>query len=87
MKLVPLPGYGMPRYKPSANVPSSIFISNFQVQSFTKISLWTQSQCKPSKEVEDLLAELKKVMKEKGEAVRSQNFKRVIICFMYLLLD
>jgi hypothetical protein len=77
-----LPGYGMPRYKPSANVPSSIVITNFQVQSFTKISLWTQPQCKPSKELEDLLAELKKVMKEKDDAVRSQNFKRVIIYFL-----
>ncbi|KAK3122638.1 hypothetical protein QOZ80_8AG0616200 [Eleusine coracana subsp. coracana] len=33
-------------------------------------------QYKPSKEVEDLLTELKKVVKEKDGAIRNQNFKR-----------
>ncbi|GJN39766.1 hypothetical protein PR202_gb28905 [Eleusine coracana subsp. coracana] len=33
-------------------------------------------QYKPSKEVEDLLTELKQVMKEKDGAIRNQNFKR-----------
>ena len=54
---------------------------------FYKISIWTDPQRKLPKEVKDLETELKKIMEEKTDAIRSQNFKMVTMHLCISLLD
>lgn len=61
-----------------ASPPKLISIHHFShVHIFTKSHRELNQQCKPSKKVNDLEAELKKTLKEKNDAISIQNFRRV----------